>query len=630
MNFLVYDIETLRNAAVFCFYNVQNQQKKSFRIFNTQTAEELVTWMKTKTKDFYHVGYNNIGFDGQVIAAIVKKPKMDAFDIYEEAQRVIELKDDSTEKEKVFKSVPEWKMPFKQIDLYKIKNYDSNAKRTSLKWLEFVFKQKNVMEMPINHYETVTQEELDVIEEYCWNDVETTYKAFKFFWEDIRCRFELSQEFGINLDNCSEPKLVKKIYVSELSKKLGLSKDELKRRCDEFKKTKKPFLPRIIDWLQFDDPRFEQTKKQFANTYVNPDNIKGALSLSYKWRNLVLNHGLGGLHACCNPGTYTNENLFILDIDFTSYYPFIKIRNGMFPPYLGSHYLEIYEGFYHKRKLYAKGTSLNFGFKTMLNGSFGLMLEPNSPIYNPEGAIFVTVNGQLILLYMLQELVRAAPETFIVQCNTDGVTIMFEKENLEKIREVIKTIEEKTRIQIETVDYQKMIIRDVNSYIAIDTKGKTKLKGAFEIDKEPYKNHSFTIVPMALEHYFVRGGNYQEFIRNTVEIWPFLGAAKKKRNFDLDYNSIVDGNPVCEKQQRVTRYFVSKKGGALSKNFGKKSGDSKRSGATRLESGYVVQIANIIESELAADYNLNYDYYISETKKIIAAVEKNKTQLSLF
>ena len=627
MKALVYDIETLANAFVCCLYNIDQDKRKHFVVHEKQDCTEFVQWLMTYAKDYYFVGFNNLAFDAQVIAAIVKNPKMNAYDIYAKAQSLIESKDELGDKTKN-NTVPEWKLPFKQIDIYKIKHYDSDAKRTSLKWLEFSFKQQNVMEMPIHHTEHVSIEQLDTIIEYCWNDVETTYKAYKFFYDDIECRLQLSKEFGIDLTNASEPRTVKRVYVSELSKALGVSKEEMEERCEDYKRNIKPFKPDILP-LNFQDPIFDGVKKRFSGITVDPDNIKGSIKFSYKWKNVKMEHGLGGLHACTKRGIYTNEKMAILDIDFTSYYPFLKIRNGIYPPYYGPEYLVIYEGFFHRRQNYPKGHPLNTGYKLMLNGSFGLLMEKNSPIYFPPGAMFVTVNGQLILLYMLQQMDSATSDLTVLQCNTDGITIMFPHNEMEAVMEQLRAIEELTRISIETVEYSKMVIRDVNNYIAVTTTGKPKYKGAFEIKKEMHKNNSFGIIPKALDAYFVQGNkDFRNFIREQTDVFDFLGAVKRKSNFNLDFYSIgEDGDLSTEEQQRITRYFVSNRGGTLVKDF---SAKGQRQGKVRLESGWTVTIANNLQSFDTRDYDIDYSYYFNETEKIIREIEGSQKQLPLF
>jgi len=54
----------------------------------------------------------------------------------------------------------------------------------------------------------------------------------------------------------------------------------------------------------------------------------------------------------------------------------------------------------------------------MINGSYGLLNEYNSPIYYPQGAMQVTITGQLYLLYLLELLDQKLSELLIIQANT--------------------------------------------------------------------------------------------------------------------------------------------------------------------------------------------------------------------
>lgn len=626
MEKVIYDIETLRNTLIICFYNIDRGVRKSIIVHGNETCLKLASFLKF-IKDCTFIGYNNLAFDAQILEYVWHNPFATAYDVYNEAQRIIDLKNDMSDKS-YLEIIPEWKLNFKQRDIYKIKHYDSAAKRTSLKFLEFSFKKSNVLEMPIHHSESITAEQIPIIEDYCWHDIDTTLEAWNVFQDDIISREQLSEEFGVNVLNASEPRVVKTIFLSELARKLGTTVKELKQRNEDYKKTVKPFKIKVPQWIQFEDLRFQRVKQQFEETLINPFNTKKSLSFHYKWRNIEIHHGLGGLHACIKPGVYNADNKYIIrDYDKISFYPFIKIRNQIFPPYYGKEYLDIYEGFFHKRKLYPKGHPLNAGYKLMLNGSFGLMNEYNSPIYYPKGAMFVTITGQLILLYWLEQITKVAPETIILQCNTDGITLMYYPESESLVQEVNKKMEELTQIGIEEVAYSKMIIRDVNNYISVDTKGKVKLKGAFEIKKDYYKNSSFTIIPIALEKYFVHGKDFRETILHHDNIYDFLGVTKKKSNFDLNYFTLTDDNEVIEeKQQRITRYFISTKQGGLVKQFK----DKKTKGAVNVESGWNCTVANLITSTNPKDYPIDYTYYIKEVEKIVTSIEGNANQLTLF
>jgi len=233
---IIYDIETLANCFICCMYNVEMDKKKEFVIYEDQNAIEFVDWLKDQRRHTW-VGYNNLAFDAQVIEFIYQNKHVNAFDIYKEAQRIIDLKDDTFDKDYSQKLIPEWKLSFKNRDLYKIKHYDSIAKRTSLKWLEFTFRMDNIEEMPIHHTTNITPFEIDTVVQYCWNDIHTTFETWKHFKFEIESRELISDMYHINVLNASEPRVVKKVYQKTLGDQLDYDYETWKYHQDKFKES---------------------------------------------------------------------------------------------------------------------------------------------------------------------------------------------------------------------------------------------------------------------------------------------------------------------------------------------------------------------------------------------------------
>ena len=71
----------------------------------------------------------------------------------------------------------------------------------------------------------------------------------------------------------------------------------------------------------------------------------------------------------------------------------------------------------------------------------------------------------------------------------------------------------KVGLQLEFADYSKMLIRDVNSYIAVYTNGKIKRKGAYQYeDLGWHQNHSALVIPKAAEAAMLHGKDIAEFV----------------------------------------------------------------------------------------------------------------------
>lgn len=179
-----------------------------------------------------------------------------------------------------------------------------------------------------------------------------------------------------------------------------------------------------------------------------------------------------------------------------------------------------------------------------------------------------------------------------------------------------------TGLYIEDNVYTKFVVRDVNNYLAVYESGDIKYKGCFEIDKEFHKDPSMRIVPLALSNYFVKGIPIKETILNHKDIFDFCLRLKTNskstpifKHFDEDQNIVDTILP------RTTRYYISKNGGTLIKDFG----DNRITG---VNIGYSATLFNKYEEKDMKDYNINYHFYIKEANKIKDAVEDK--QLYLF
>jgi hypothetical protein len=618
---IIYDIETLRNCSIFCFKQYNTDNKKQFIIHKDKNdSEEFYNFLKIINKNNCEVvGYNNLFFDAQILEFFYKNYReINSLDIYNEAQRIISLQDSE---QKFLNIIPEWKMNFNQIDLFKILHYDSPAKSTSLKYLEFSFNFPNIQQMPIHHNEEISLDQaLNIVTPYCWNDVEITEKVFEHFKDTVESRIEISKEFNVNVKNASEPRIVKTVFISELSKSLNVDKKELIQRNEDFKKNVGLFKINLPE-ITFDDITFKNVYKKFSEVVVDPFNTKNALDFNYNWNGIQIYHGLGGLHASLDSGIYTeNDEYEIRDIDATSFYPFIKMTLNIYPPYLSDKYLELLKSFFNKRKSYPKGHSLNTGYKLMINGSYGLLNEYNSPIYYPQGAIQTTVTGQLYLLYLLDLLQNKVSDFSVIQCNTDGITVRYKRYEKHLVDECMKEWEVFTKISLEDVYYKSIIVENVNNYIAIDVKNKVKHKGLFAIDLEKHKNSSFMIIPKALSKFFVNNVRVEKTINESQNIYDFCGVVKGKSNFKVNLYGVKNGEVFKETQQRITRYYISKNSTRLIKDFN----DGRQ---VSIHSSNGVSILNLIDDNINFD-DLDKNFYIKECYKIINNIIK--VQHSLF
>lgn len=649
---VIYDIETLTNLITFCFISHKTNSKKQFVLFDDikEFHNLMEFFIFLKKNNYTLIGFNCLNFDAQIIEYIIAmydewiaadlSIQQIVLKIYDRAQYIITLPDE----EKFKKIIPEWRLNFPTIDLFKQKHYDGKAKQgTSLKWIEFTINFPNVEEMPISHDSVVTKEQIDLVLSYNWNDVLATQAFFEKIKFETELRINLSEKYNMNLVNASEPRIAKSIFGKFLCEQMQIDYKDLR----ELKTFRHEIEVKniIFPYVRFQSKELNEILEMFRKLKITPlggSNANFAHSFSYA--GVPTDLGLGGIHACCDSGVYASTDQYVIhDLDVASFYPNLAIQNNIKPEHLGDSFSVIYNKLFQERKLIPKKDPINYVYKIILNSTYGLSKEINSYLYDPEFTYSITLNGQLSILMLVEMLWQSIPNIKVYQENTDGVTIGYDIKYKKQIEDICKKWCEITKLELEHAFYKKMVIVDVNNYIAISDKGKIKKKGLFETfevtetDKPDFyhKNISFLIIPKALEEYYVNGKDYKEYIMKNRNIHDFLAAIKKKKDFALVLKTIQSGGQgyseiVYDEQQKVTRYFASKEGGRLVKKF---HGGKKGSGDVIVLRDSLVTVVNKIEENDTEKYfkDVNYNFYFNEVKKVINKIDPLKRkQMSLF
>lgn len=269
-------------------------------------------------------------------------------------------------------------------------------------------------------------------------------------------------------------------------------------------------------------------------------------------------YGTGGLHASIEKQVVSSDDEYIIeDEDVSSYYPNLAIQNRIYPEHLGVEFCDIYQHLYQMRKGFDKKSAENAMLKLALNGTYGNSNSIYSPFYDPMFTMQITVNGQLSLCMMVEQLMKL-DGVQIIQCNTDGLTFKRKRSDEDKVRSIVEWWQDTTKLELERNDYSKMVLRDVNSYVAVYLNGKLKSKGAYEWKELPHhKNQSSLIVKMAAEAYLVNNIDPEEFIRGHKDKYDFMLRTKVPRSSKL---VLVNENGSDIQVQNICRYYISTKG----------------------------------------------------------------------
>lgn len=321
--------------------------------------------------------------------------------------------------------------------------------------------------------------------------------------------------------------------------------------------------------------------------------------------------GTGGLHGSVESQIVESDNYnMIVDLDVASYYPNLSIKNGLYPAHLSENFCNIYEDVYQQRKSYAKGTPENAMMKLALNGTYGASNDKFSPFYDPAFTMAITINGQLSLCMLAEDLIKIEGLEMI-QVNTDGLTVILPRKHKKLLDECRKKWEDTTKLELEEAIYSRMFIRDVNNYIAEYSDGKLKRKGAYEYEGLDWpKNQSSLVVQKAAEHALVRGGDAEEFIRNHKDKYDFMLRTKVPRSSRL---VTIDEEGIESPEQNICRYYISTDGKKLVKIMPPLP-DKEDERYIGIDKEWLVKTCNNV---LDFKWDINYDYYITEAEKLV-------------
>jgi len=239
-----------------------------------------------------------------------------------------------------------------------------------------------------------------------------------------------------------------------------------------------------------------------------------------------------------------------------------------------------------------------------------------SELRDPQAVIQITLNGQLMLTMLVEQLLKIEGCQLLMM-NTDGGEVRIPRNKEDEFDDVCKKWEELTNLELEYAEYKELHIRDCNNYIGIFDNGSLKKKGAYEYDREPHKNHSMMIVPKAVEAFYKDGVDIESFIRNHDDIFDYFKSAVKKNN-SHEFVILDEDGKVIEKLGKVTRYFISNNGIYLAKIMPPLSGKNEMRREYLEVDKTCIVCNNLTDIDLESlKQMIDYDYYIDEAKKLI-------------
>ncbi len=640
----VHDYETLSDCFTAVFEDYKSDKQRIFVIGHARNdIQRLLEFFRSNIRNKErHISFNGLAFDAQITEYIIRNYKHLLALSGPEVARLIYMKaqdciDRSNKGE--YQVYNPWNLSIKQIDVYKMNGWDREGRRASLKWVQYTSDWHNVQDMPIDHTESVTTEQkLREILIYNINDVKSLkYILMEHCYPMLELRSELSKAFKTDLLSQPEQGISKRAFLHYMSERMNIEKNVLKkmrtRRNQIFVKDI------LLPYLRYKTKPFQKMLIRFQHQVINGRKTRGAFEYIVEYRGIQTKLALGGLHGARKGVFESNSDMMIKTSDVVSYYPNLVIRNNWAPAHLDANkFCELYEWFFDTRKSIPKKNPWNYFYKILLNATFGLSLEPHNPMYDPRLGMAITINGQLSLMMLYENLVESIPGAIPLMQNTDGVEIMIPRNQEEKYHEICTRWEKITKLQLEHDEYQKMIIPDVNNYIGVHTEREvtkeefdelkqdkpmdifriendkyyysgTKCKGRFDfLELALHKNKSFLVNRKAVFNYFVHGIQPEQTLAENRNIYDYCAGARARRPWTFKVQRVENGKVIEQELQKTLRYYVSRKGDRIIKV------NTEDLRTNNVQKNGLQTVFNIYQERPWRDYDIDERFYLEKIK----------------
>lgn len=567
---ITYDIEVLKKDWIMVF-----KEGDDYIVIHNN-REELQAYVDklAKTKSIL-VGFNNYHYDDIVLAGVLlgKDPYEISKKIVVEGQRV------------------NYRLNLITLDVMQELPLGVGLKSSQANL------GMSIVETPIdfNLDRACTKNELDLLIGYCKNDVKDTELLFKKRVDYFQAKFEIVNEFGLDVINVKKTRAILSSKVLKCSK-TDIPRDRLHIDYDPHINWDK--LPKIlVDFY-----------KKCEYDYRCGGDFKEIESRKLKLIIAGVPHvyAFGGLHGAIEKyngtGTY-------LHIDVSSYYPSLIIVDNFMSR--ASSDPQMFTKLRETRYMYkAKKDPRQKIYKILINATFGAMKSEFNTLFDPKQANNICINGQLILTQLILEL---EPYCQLIQSNTDGLVVKYNG-NYKQIEAIVKDFGKRFGLTFDIDKIVKIAQRDVNNYAIQFEDGHIEAKGRFaKFNGGNFMQNSLSIIDRALVNYYIYDIPVHQTVIETYknnDLAPFQIVCKMGSTYDgMYYEYGEEGDTKLIPTQKVNRVFATND----KKYWGiyKRKGDSYQKIANTSEH-------NIIHNEDIASFDkskLDLNYYIALCKK---------------
>lgn len=521
---IFYDFEVFKEDWLAVFIDVTRKTEQVI----VNNPDELKALYEANTSNIW-VGFNNRHYDQYIMKGILLGMNPKRINDW-----IILEKREGWQFSSVFNKVPMTNydvMPNPPVGLKTMEGFlGSNIKETGV---------------PFDINRKLTKAEIEETIKYCRHDVEQTIKIFLEKIDEFNAMHGIVQAFPnmVSLSNIgdSEARITAKV--------LGCVKQDFKDEFDYF------FLPCLrLNKYKYVQDWFEEKKKEaLAMDLQNCD--KYDKKLWYKSQNLETvvagiphSFGFGGLHGAAD--TPIHKTGQILHVDVNNYYPSMLIAWGLVTRAATN---DNYHLVYNTRKSMKakqivaaksgkKAEAKNWKkaqlpYKKMLNALSGGMKDETNPAYDPRNNNCMCINGQLMLLDLIEHL-EAVPGFELIQSNTDGLIIWIPDtdEAFEMVDDICWEWEQRCStdqcsILLELDNISEIYQKDVNDYLWVGADGSVERIGAY-VKELSATDNDLPILNKALVEYMVHKTPVEQTINQCDDLIMFQKIVKLSEKYD--------------------------------------------------------------------------------------------------
>lgn len=498
-------------------------KKKEHVIINDPKALERI--YQDNSKNIW-VGYNNVYYDQYIMKAILC-----GFDPKKVNDFIIVQKNDGWKYSNLFRKIP-------MLNFDTMLNGDSG-----LKPLEGMMG-NDIREssVPFDIDRKLTKEEIEETVKYCRHDVEQTIEVFMNRIDEFNTKMFFIKHFKLSLDFLSKTKPQMAASILGGNYKGKQFKDEFQfpiLDCLELKKYKF-----VADWYK--NPKNHDYSKSQGEVMV------AGVEHKFSW---------GGGHGAKKK--YHSVGDFLI-IDVTAYYPSEQKRFKF-----GYRVMDKPENFEFihdsniefKRKGDKKARQ---PFKIMDNAISGQMKQKSSALYDPMSNNSICVNGQLMLLDLVEHL---EPVSELVQNNTDGIILrLYDYDrDFDTVDRIVSEWEARTGMKMEfETFFGEIYQKDVNNYLIIDREiGTVKAKGTY-LKKLSKLDYDLPILNTALKKFMIDGIPVEKTILECDDLKEFQMIRRISKLYSKIlhggyWSSYQDINPTSGRMKTFKRFVGQRK-----------------------------------------------------------------------